>query len=228
MSEAFAPAVCHELEEITRAMRGAIGSLRAAAETLERYPALADEPRSRLLAVVTEESARLAELVYRAEQLTRKANEGWSSASAAFGADEALARIAAAGAELGCEVEIRHDTEREGEVDLVVAGDELVTAAARFLKALRREMAVTLLQLRARRVDRHLLFDIGWQPEAADLDRLLDWQADALDDVPEGRGLRPLAREHDGEAWFNLDRDGGAAHVKVLLPLAAARETVAR
>ena len=35
-------------------------------------------------------------------------------------------------------------------------------------------------------------------------------------------GLRRVARDRDGEAWFNVDRDGAAAHVRILLPLALA------
>ena len=77
--------------------------------------------------------------------------------------------------------------------------------------------------------DRHLLLDLGWNPDPADLPRLLEWPGAALDAPAAGaaggsggalRGLRPLARGHDGEAWFILERDGSAAHVKVLLPLA--------
>ncbi len=107
---------------------------------------------------------------------------------------------------------------------LDLPGEEAVAAATAYLAELRREMAVTPLRLGVERTDRHLLLDLGWNPDPADLDRLLEWQGRALDPPPGEAprpGLRPLARDHDGEAWFILDRDGGAAHVKILLPLAA-------
>jgi hypothetical protein len=86
-------------------------------------------------------------------------------------------------------------------------------------------MAVTRCSARARVVEGHLLVDLGWHPDPGDLPRVFEWQGAALDaDAGTGGdgGLREIARDHDGEAWFNLDRDGSAAHVRILLPLAAA------
>ncbi|MCB1053999.1 MAG: hypothetical protein KDD11_00625, partial [Acidobacteria bacterium] len=60
--------------------------------------------------------------------------------------------------------------------------------------------------------------------EATDAARLQDWQGQALEDEESGPSLRTAARDHGGEAWFDLDRspgaDGRRAHVRVLLPLA--------
>jgi hypothetical protein len=71
--------------------------------------------------------------------------------------------------------------------------------------------------------DHHLLLDVRWEPAPADLDRLLAWQAEALGTSTEGEAgrLRGVARAHEGEAWFTLDRDGGAAHLRLLLPVLA-------
>lgn len=214
------------LEEVARTMRGALGSLRAAAETLEKYPAVEGAPRARLLGVIADEAERLSGLVRSVEQIAHAAG-GATAAAETAGATtvgELAARLARAAEALGFELA----PGREADPALAAAGldlpvEEALAAAAAFLAELRREMAVTRLRLGVERADRHLLLDLGWSPDPADLDRLLEWQGRALDpppgDAPHA-GLRPLARDHDGEAWFILDRDGAAAHVKVLLPLA--------
>jgi hypothetical protein len=232
MPDPFPRSLGRELEELARAMRGALAGLRAAAETLARYPDLASASRDRLLAVVAQESERLGELVRGLERTASSTGPAaGGEATESVTVDELMAHLASAAAELGFEVELRREaTLPPPRTRLGVAGPPAVAALAALLAALRREMAVSRLELRARLADRHLLLDLGWSPDPGDLPRLLDWQGEALDAPGTGersaaRALRPLVREHDGEAWFNLDRDGGAAHVKVLLPLAAEVET---
>lgn len=230
MTETPSPVAGRELEELARSMRGAIGSLRAAAETLEKFPALDGVPRARLLAVVSQESERLGELAIRVERIAHRAvADPAEGAPPTIAVDELMARLTAAAGELGYEVESRRGLDPIAPpTRLDVPGPQVIGAATAFLALLRREMAVARLQLGAQRVDRHLLLDFGWSPDPAEVTRLLDWQGEALDAPPEdaaGRplapeGLRPMARAHDGEAWFNLDRDGSAAHVKLLLPIA--------
>lgn len=215
------------LDEVARTMRGAIGSLRAAAETLEKYPAVEGAPRARLLGVIAEEAERLSGLVRSVEQIAQASGVGTGGAGTGGAATvgEVADRLARAAEALGFElVPGRAAGPELAAASLALPGEEAIAAAAAYLAELRREMAVTRLCLGVERTDRHLLLDLGWNPDAADLDRLLEWQGRALDPPPGEApqpGLRPLARDHDGEAWFILDRDGGAAHVKVLLPLAA-------
>lgn len=223
MPESGGAAPGRAVEELARSMRGALGSLRAAAETLEKYPGVEGAPRARLLAVIAEEAERLSDLVRSLEQTAAAAGVVASGAAATV-ADLAtgLARRAES---LGFEVAGGAPDPALAACGLGLPGAEALEAGAAFLAALRREMAVSRLALVLERVDRHLLLDLGWAPEPGDLARLVDWQGRTLDAPPAdgaGRGLRPLARDHGGEAWFILDRDGAAAHVKILLPLAAA------
>ncbi len=228
MPEPGRPAPGPELEELARTMRGAIASLRAAAETLESFPGIEGAPRSRLIGVVAEESERLGGLVHRLEAIARAAvAAGAGGAPATATAAELAAALARRARELGFEgVEAPALGPELAAARLALSGEAVVAAAAALLAALRREMAVTRLRLGLRLVDRHLLLDLGWSPDPADLPRLLDWPGTALDTPAAdahggaGPGLRPLVRDHDGEAWFIVDRDGSAAHVKVLLPLA--------
>ena len=51
-------------------------------------------------------------------------------------------------------------------------------------------------------------------------ERKVVWNAalgDGASDADSGR-LRAVVRQHDGEAWFALDRDGATARIRILLP----------
>lgn len=227
MSETDGSAGRHGLEEVARAMRGSIGSLRAAAETLEKFPAMDAARRARLLAVISEEAARLGDLVERVERHGGGAVRPAAGATTTLGElSDALVRAAG---KLGLAVEA---ADAPGSalagVALGVPLAQSLAALTALLAELRREMAVARCRFGARATGRHLLLDLAWRPEPADLPRLLAWQAEALDAGPRGDGpaeppsLRRLARDHDGEVWFILDRDGAGAHVRLLLPLAAA------
>ena len=212
------------LEEVARSMRGALGSLRAATETLGGYPELDPERRARLLVVVAEEAVRLDQQVRRVESLAAGSHEPAERRRTAVATLlDGLLREAT-GAGLECEVEASAG-EPSDDVRLEADLDALLHAARGFFGDLRRVLAVTRCTVRARVVDRHLLVDLGWRPDPGDLPRVFEWQGGALAAGAEpgaGGGLREVAREHDGEAWFNLDRDGSAAHVRILLPLAVA------
>lgn len=210
-----------EIERLARAMRRSLASLRAAAEALERFPAMASTQRARLLAVVAEETGHLGGHIDRLERLAAAAarENGRRQRTAVPELVTALRR-AAERLGLACEAEEAAAAAGSQPAAVEVGLAPLTAAAAGFLAALRREMAVSRCRLRTRTSGGHLLFDLVWSPELGDVARLCDWQGGALEpDGPEP-GLRAVARDHDGEAWFNLDRDGETAYVRVLLPLA--------
>ncbi|MEM9558604.1 MAG: hypothetical protein AAGC60_30405 [Acidobacteriota bacterium] len=204
-----------ELEQTTRAMRGALASLRAAAEALELFPAMEPGQRARLHGVVNEEAERLGGMVGQLEELVPHDAE-----TTPVAVDELLALLRRAVVERGFDVELEPErsdppgARRRVPVDRRRLGE----AARRFAASLRRDFAVVRCDLGADAVDDHLLLDWSWRVELADQDRLQDWQGEAL-----GASLRPAARDHDGEAWFDLDREddgaAGRARVRLLLPL---------
>ena len=213
MAEVEEPA--KSLEEITRALRGSLASLRAAAETLELFPQMAEEQQRRLRAVVSGETRRLSRLVDRLEKLNEPENEPTRKKTTAA---ELAAEIAArAFAQLGFEVEREDGEPARLEVDT----EALVPAAVGLLETLRRDFAIGRILLRQKAIEHHAVFDLVWQADPASLEALRDWQSEALESkAAGGAGLRPTVRSHGGEAWFNLDRQGGEAYLRFLLPLA--------
>lgn len=206
-----------DVEELARRMRGALGSLRAASEALERFPAMGVDDRRRLQGIVVDEASRLAALVDRLESLAAPHGD-----RRRVPARELLAEIRDAIAQRGLEVESAEAEKSALAVELLVDRSALVAAYRGFAAALRKDFAVVDCRLRVERIEGHWMIDWAWQPDPSDLARLPDWQGEALESGS-APSLRGTARDHGGEAWFDLDREPRPehrrAHVRVLLPL---------
>ncbi len=209
--------------ELLHGMRRAIGSLRAATETMQGYPEAEPAVRARLLGVVAEETDRLHEQVRALEQELGRSTPAEQSRRSVVPAAEVTGRLRAALVASGLDCESGApgaDAEARVRVDL----EALAQATETFFTALRRQTPVGACSLRQSLRESHLLLDVGWAPGAADVPHLLAWQGGALAGGGAGDDaglLRSVARAHDGEAWFALERDGLAAHVRLLLPTVA-------
>jgi hypothetical protein len=206
--------------ELSRAFRGSLASLRAAAETLELFPAMAEDQRRRLRAVVAGEATRLGELIDHLEDLgeTAFAPAAEGSRRRVSAAELATHLAAHAFARLGLEIEREEGEPATLEVDV----GQLVEAGVGLLAALRRDFGVASLRLNQRVLENHAVLDLIWPADAEARERLPLWQSEALE-RPDGLapGLRPAVRRHGGEAWLNVDRERDRAYVRFLLPLAA-------
>ena len=218
-----------DTERLARLMRGSLASLRAAAETLARFPEMPAEQRRRLHRVVAEESARLAKLVDRLERLAGGANRGERRRTTA---GELLTRLRDALSRPGLEPAAAESEEATLGLELDLDHEAIAAAFGGVAAALRKEFAVVRCRLGGEEIDRHLLLDWAWRPDPADAPRLQDWQGEALEQGQDAPSLRQTARDHGGEAWFDLDRhpepEGRRAHFRILLPLAGDEERVQR
>ena len=216
--------------ELLRGMRRAIASLRAATETLHGYPGAEPAMRERLLAVIADESGRLGTQLQGLEQALATAarvEPGHRTRVAVEAVARALAEALAAS---GLECALTGDGEQQADVEgapetptVEVDLDALADAAGAFFTALRRQSPVGACTLRRAFHEGHLLLDVRWLPNPSDVSRLLAWQGEALGAGgadPESGRLREVVRQHDGEAWFTLDRDGAMARIRILLPCA--------
>jgi len=202
-----------ELRRLTRSLRGSVGSLRAAAEALASSPGPDEARRGRLLRVLVDESERLSDEL---EDLERLADSAPAAGVAAAPASDLIGRMVAAAISSGLRCEPAGSIP---EVEVPAAALGLDAAARGYLEALRREIAVGACSVSTRLVDRHLLLDLAWAPEPAEVGHLVAWQGGALDGAGSAPGLREALRDLDGEAWFNLDRDERHAHLRLLVPV---------
>jgi hypothetical protein len=208
--------------EILREMRSSLASLRAAAETLDGFPQVEPNLRASLLRVVLEESERLGERMHRLESTWRSEH---APAATRVRLADVLEDLRAGLAALGLRCALEAPAAELVDAELTLPVGVLRREVEAFFAALRRGSRVGACSLRARREDHHVRLDLGWSPEPDDLGWLLSWQGEALGAGPPGMpagGLRAVARALDGAAWLTLDRDGGSACVRLLLPRAAA------
>jgi signal transduction histidine kinase len=212
-----------QLEELTQRMRGSLASLRAAGEALERFPGMEAEQRRRLHDVVADESSRLGELVDALERMATGTAHGDHRPTRA---DDLLQWIQDAIARSGIAAEVDADGHLSSELEaarLEIHRETLTAAFHAFATSLRKDFAVVRCRLGTTEIDHHWLLDWSWLPDPLETGRLQDWQGAALETGDEGPALRAVARDHGGEAWFDLDRNadngGRRAHVRVLLPL---------
>lgn len=211
-------AAASRLDRLARAMRGSLAGLRAAAETLERYPDMEPPQQAKLHGVVAEESDKLEGMI---DALERQAAESSGNDRQRLVVADFLERVASELSKAGLDVTLDESPPPEGHL---LAGPETFQGCRQFAAELRREFAVLRCTLRSEEVDGHLLLDWSWLPATADAQALQDWQGAALERGGDQASLRAVARDHGGEVWFDLDRSAGEqgrrAHVRVLLPLA--------
>jgi signal transduction histidine kinase len=204
----------NEVDRLAGDLRGGLASLRVAAETLGFYPQMPAAQRDRLLGVVDAESRRIELLVERLAAAARPHHKaGMRAPIAARSLIEAIAHDAAA---RGLSV----TPQIEGEAELEVDAATLVASCAQVLALLQRDFAISAVELRFRTIASHAQLDLRWRPEATDLPALPAWQSEALDHAVQAPSLRSAVRDQGGEVWFNLEREGLAAHLRLLLVLA--------
>ncbi|MEM8960476.1 MAG: hypothetical protein AAGD38_03275 [Acidobacteriota bacterium] len=199
------------LTTLGRRLRGGLASLRAAAETAHGFPDMDPSKRQDLLAVVVREAEQLGTLI---DQLDRLAVTTDEPPATTVGTLLDALRVAAGERGLTLDLGPLDKPERTLPADLDRLRDAMTTVAT----SLRRDLAVSHGWLDVRTEPAHVVIDLAWTPEPGDHERLHPWHAEALGD--DDHGLRGVARAHQGEAWFNLARNDGRAHIRVLLPFA--------
>jgi len=212
-----------ELIALTRRLRGSLASLRAAAETLQSFPGMDETKRLRLLDVVVEEAEQLGEHLETIDRLAASTQSS-DEERRPLGLEDLLSALHQTIEASGLECELALPT-ADFEIEVLLTAIE--RAIAGFATRLHRDLAVRRCRLSAVSEELHVLIDLAWRPAVEDRARLHEWQGAALE-ASEGAsggagagaaagGLRTVARAHDGEVWFLLDRDGEWAHLRLLL-----------
>jgi len=218
MADGERPPTGSRLDASFRLVRSSLANLRAAAETLDAFPELEVVRRSRLLRVLVDESQRLSHAVVALEAELR--SRGGHPRLATV--EETLAATTDALAAAGVAVESAAEPGTRADAVVSTPLPELTAGIGELVRGLRRELGVATLRLSHGELESFLRLDLAWPLGEGEELRATAWVPDAIAGTGTGgagSGLRALLREHGGEVWFTLERDGSAAHVRLLLPL---------
>jgi len=204
-------------EQRLRAMRAAVANVRAAAETLDAYPEMEIVRRTRLLAVLVEETGRLAAAL--AELETELGDATPTGGPASVG--DLVAALESAISATGARLEVEAEDVRLADLQVGASPRQLADELAALVRGLRAELGISRLHLGVSAIERHLRLDLGWAIAAGAAETTSSWILDALAGQPLASGesctLRELVRRLGGEVWFTLDRAGGDGHLRLLL-----------
>lgn len=203
------------LHQLTEGQRAALGSLQAAAETLQQFPALDAAQRSRFVRVIHDEAARLA------HQLDAAVSQGADPLRSAWPREDMLAgdllralqRGLAAGS--GLEVSLHDD---QAPVWLQLDSHGLVQAVAHLAGRLREELAVSALRLALQAHGRFARLALRWDGAALDPARLQHWESQPL--LPgQGTTVQAVLARHGAESWSLTDLPAGQGGLCLQLPV---------
>ena len=208
------------LHELTEGSRAAVGSMQAATETLE-LPDVDEATRTRLLQVVREEAARLAQLLRKVAARSDEAQQTRWPLEDMLGADlvgTAARRIAAAHG-------VRVDSDEvDGALWLRVDSYAVMQALGYLAGRLVDEYGVQRFALRLAREGEHAQLDLVCSGVAMSTETAMAWELEPMQAGGRSLGLsvREVVERHDGEFWFERERARQAVLFRLLLPLARA------
>lgn len=197
------------LRALTEGSRSAIASIRAAAENVLDYPAMAPEQQRRFVEVIHDEARRLGEQV---ERTVAGASDYLTDRSLL---EEVLAAdlLGAVSAEVRAQVGVPASVEEPaGDLWLQVDSHAVVRAVADLAGWLHAECRVDTVSVVVEPAQGFAGLDLRWQGQAVEPGALRRWA--------ERAGVRAVLERHGTEAWSGRDTRG--PFVRLLLPLAAA------
>ena len=207
------------LQGLLERSRAALGVIRAAAENLVNFPAMAPEQHARFIGIVQSETLALGARVEAAAQaFAERVRESLPLQD--MPAQELLLslqrRIEGAGL-------ARVRLEPGGEaLWLKVDSYGLTQACLHLARRLCAALAVDGLALRAARSGASAHLDLLWQGPPLPAGQLAQWEAEPCDGAaPQGCTLQAVLARHAAECWQRHDAASGQGYVRLALPAGA-------
>jgi DNA polymerase-3 subunit epsilon len=207
------------LRSLTEGTRAAVGSIRAAVESLLEYPEMDPSERARFIEIVREETLALSDQVSRAMREYGAQLGVGSTLADVLGRD----LLSAARRRLERDAGVRADiTDGDGDLWLRVDSYAVVLALAYLARRLRAELGPERVSVELRRAGRHAALELHWRGAPVAEETLRAWAAQPLAEQGPGAAstLADVVAQHGGEVWGEVDGDGRSAMVRLLLPLA--------
>lgn len=198
---------------LTRELRGVVGNLRAAAETVTRYPDMAPEERQAFDAVILRESQTLSRRIQElGEDLQGQLLGRWPMADLHVGDL------------VSCLQERLRDTPGL-RINLVgmplwLHGDSLslVQMLECLLRKLYQDTGAAEFDVESLLADQAVYIDIRWSGDPLPADAVEAWLAMPCDDDAAGQRARDILERHDCEPWSQRGRRPGQAVMRLPLP----------
>lgn len=198
---------------LTRELRGVVGNLRAAAETMAAHPDMDAVDRRAFETALVRESETLSRRIEElGEALQLQLMGRWPMADLhvddlAECLQERLRDMEAVSVQLvGIPLWLKGDS-----LSLVQVLDGLV-------RRIHAATGVTEFDLEALLADRAVYLDLRWTGERIHAATLDEWLASECDETAHGQRLSDILARHDCEPWSQLTRDGTQASVRLPLP----------
>lgn len=198
---------------LTRELRGVVGNLLAAAETLHGYPDMAPDERRSFDDVILRESETLSRRIQElGQEISGQLLGRWPMA------DVHVSDLASC-------VQRRLEATPELQLHLVgmplwLHGDSLslMQMLDCLVRRIHQETGATEFDLEALMADKAVYLDIRWQGTPLSADVIEDWLNTPCDDEASGQRMREVLERHDCEPWSQASRESGHAVVRLPLP----------
>ncbi len=198
------------LRDLNEGMRGAVGNLRAAVETVHRYPDMEPDRRECFNEVIRTEVQHISLWLHEA---TRRAD---TSSAAAWPLDEMQARDIGDLVQRGIERRLRLPVGRAHQGDSAAAGVDghgLCQAIVDLAARLAEHFTLPSLTVETGSSGRFVQLMLAWNGSPLDAELLRAWRHDAVE--------RMLQR-HDAELWSEFDRERAMGRLCLQLPAVVA------
>ena len=205
--------------------RASLGNLQAALEMLE-YPDLDEPTRTRFLAVVRDESRRMAARLNEFSSSHAQLQKTRWPLEEMLGADLLAAAARRIESLLDCRVAV---TDVDPGLWLQVDSYSLLQALAHLAGRLVSEHSLQRLQLRLSTAGARAQLDLWWIGQAMSTETVVAWETEPMVVAGEHSALtvRDVVDRHGAEFWFERERARQAAFFRFLLPVAAAQAEAA-
>jgi DNA polymerase-3 subunit epsilon len=203
------------LHQLTEGQRGALGSLRSAAEALQRFPDMTLTQRTRFVQVIHDEAERLT------RQLDDAVAQGADPLRSAWPREDMhgsdLLRAAQRGLQQALALEVTV-LPVDGTPWLQLDSHAFVQAAAYLAGRVRDAAEVQHWHLSLRDRGRFAWFEIGWDGTAPDPALLTPWLAQPIALGGTAASVQQVLDRHAAECWLRTDLGAGRGALCVQLP----------
>lgn len=210
------------LQSLTQDTRAALANIRAALETMQRFPEMSSQKRSQFVAIIDDESQHLAQKINHAEQgRSSSQREGWR-----FEQMRGIDLIALLQRRIETPtLRIDNNDRIDSTLWLEVDSYALTQSLAYLAQRLAAQCDVSMLHLDLQRTERLAYLDLSWNGAPVPAEILRAWENTPfqLGAANPSTTLSAMITGQGGEAVYQFDPARQSSRYRLLLPLTTER-----